>query len=70
MKLTQNLYNALCNKYKSIIRNRTDNIAEQLTKPPQKINTSEIVDDIYDISDAKDKLESLKDFWRYNDKKD
>lgn len=70
MKLTTTLYNALCRKYKSIIQNRTNNIAEQLTKPPQKINTSEIVDDIYDISDAKDKLESLKDFWRYNDKKD
>lgn len=68
MKLTDKLYKALCAKYKSIINNRTDNIAQELQKPPHQINTDEITDEIYKISDAKDKLESLKDFWRYNEK--
>jgi hypothetical protein len=68
MKLTTRLYNALCKKYKSIIDSKTNNIAQELQKPPHQINTDEITDEIYEISDAKDKLESLKDFWRYNEK--
>ena len=68
MKLTKTLYLALCKKYKSIINSKTDGIAQELQNIPNKINTDEITDNIYEISDAKDKLESLKDFWRYHDK--
>tara|TARA_Y100000114_G_scaffold87155_1_gene80628 strand:+ start:14031 stop:14246 length:216 start_codon:yes stop_codon:yes gene_type:complete len=67
MKMTRNFYDLLCNRYLKIINDNTNNIAseiEQLVNKKNKEHT--ILDKIYTISEAKDKLESLRDFWRHN----
>jgi len=69
MKLTENFYQLLCNKYKKTIDSETDGIAsqiEELANDKTKLKNHTILDHIYKISEAKDKLESLRDFWRWN----
>jgi len=67
MKMTKNFYELLCSRYKKIIDENTNNIATQIEELVNKKNTKEhtILDKIYIISEAKDKLESLRDFWKH-----
>ena len=67
MKMTKNFYELLCNRYKKTIDENTNNIATQIEELVNKKNTKEhtILDKIYIISEAKDKLESLRDFWKH-----
>ena len=67
MKMTKNFYELLCSRYKKIIDENTNNIATQIEELVNKKNTKEhtILDKIYIIIEAKDKLESLRDFWKH-----
>ena len=67
MKMTKNFYELLCSRYKKITDENTNNIATQIEELVNKKNTKEhtILDKIYIISEAKDKLESLRDFWKH-----
>ena len=67
MKMTKTFYELLCSRYKKIIDENTNNIATQIEELVNKKNTKEhtILDKIYIISEAKDKLESLRDFWKH-----
>ena len=67
MKMTKNFYELLCSRYKKIIDENTNNIATQIEELVNKKNTKEHtnLDKIYIISEAKDKLESLRDFWKH-----
>ena len=58
MKMTKNFYELLCSRYKKIIDENTNNIATQIEELVNKKNTKEhtILDKIYIISEAKDKL--------------
>tara|TARA_B100001057_G_scaffold447995_1_gene487920 strand:- start:4464 stop:4685 length:222 start_codon:yes stop_codon:yes gene_type:complete len=70
MKLTKNFYELLCNRYKKAIDENTSNIAseiEQLVNTRKNTKEHTILEKIYNISEAKDKLESLRDFWKHND---
>ena len=67
MKLTKSMYNALCNKYQNIIKECEQRIASNL----EKINTSvEVQKDMSTITNARDNLEALKDFWLHTQDKD
>lgn len=69
MKLTRNFYQLLCSKYRQVIDKETSNIAsqiEELANSDKKLKDHTILDNIYKITDAKDKLESLRDFWKWN----
>ena len=64
--MTKNFYELLCNRYKKTIDENTNNIASQLEElVNKKTKEHTILDKIYTISEAKDKLESLRDFWKH-----
>jgi hypothetical protein len=67
MKLTKNFYQLLCSKYKQVIDKETNEIASQIEELANKKKQDHtILDNIYNITEAKDKLESLRDFWKWN----
>lgn len=68
MKLTKNFYKLLCTRYKKTIDENTTNIASEIEELVNRKNTKEhtILEKVYNISEAKDKLESLRDFWKHN----
>ena len=67
MKLTKNFYQLLCSKYKQVIDKETNKIASQIEDLANKKKQDHtILDNIYNITEAKDKLESLRDFWKWN----
>ncbi|MDB4378589.1 hypothetical protein N9Z41_02335 [bacterium] len=67
MKLTKNFYQLLCSKYKQVIDKETNEIASQIEGLANKKKQDHtILDNIYNITEAKDKLESLRDFWKWN----
>lgn len=66
MKLTESMYRLLCKKYQTIIDNSEQRIVQytqELIDDPEINNSSVIVDEITIISETRDKLEALKDFW-------
>ena len=69
MRLTKKFYELLCNRYRQTIQENTSNIAseiEHLVNSKKNRKEHEILDKIYTISEARDKLESLRDFWKHN----
>ena len=67
MKLKKNFYQLLCSKYKQVIDKETNEIASQIEELANKKKQDHtILDNIYNITEAKDKLESLRDFWKWN----
>lgn len=69
-KVTQKMYEALCKKYEAEMADAESSLLVYFTSPvgigehPQHI---EEMDKLVDkIADAKDKLETIKEFYKYN----
>jgi hypothetical protein len=69
MKLTESMYRLLCEKYQQTI-DKQEQLVVQYTQDrldnPDINNSVLMIDAIKEISEAKDKLEALKDFWIHN----
>ena len=69
-KITQKMYDALCKKYKAEMADAETSLLVYFTSPvgigehPQQIEEMDKL--VEKVANAKDKLETIKEFYKYN----